>query len=317
VARENKMKFLITGGAGFLGSHLCKKLLTNNNEIICLDNFQTGNIENISELIENKNFHLMNHDLREKIIINNNIDFIYNLACPASPKKYQADPIGTIQTCTVGMFNILDLALEKNADVLHTSTSEIYGDPLQHPQVEDYFGNVNPFGPRSCYDEGKRCAETIIYEYINQKKLSAKIVRIFNTFGPNMDIDDGRVVSNFIVQALRGEDLTIYGDGSQTRSLCYVDDLLEGFESFRKIGKSSIGPVNLGNSNEISIKELAEVIIDQTNSKSGIIYKDLPENDPKVRKPNTEKAKKLFSFEPKYSLNDGLKNTISYFQNKI
>ena len=265
------MKFLITGGAGFLGSHLCKKLLKKNNEIICLDNFQTGNIENISELIDNKNFYLMKHDLREKIIINSNIDFIYNLACPASPKKYQADPIGTIQTCTVGMFNILDLALEKNADVLHSSTSEIYGDPLQHPQVEDYFGNVNPFGPRSCYDEGKRCAETIIYEYINKKKLSAKIVRIFNTYGPNMDIDDGRVVSNFIVQALRGEDLTIYGDGSQTRSLCYVDDLLEGFELFRKIDEKSVGPVNLGNSNEISIKELAEVIIDQTNSKSGII----------------------------------------------
>ena len=317
MAKKIKMKFLVTGGAGFLGCHLCKRLLEKGYEVFCLDNFQTGNIENVKELIGKDNFTLIEHDIREKINLTSNIDFIYNLACPASPKKYQADPIGTIQTCTIGVFNILDFAIENNSSVLHTSTSEIYGDPLQHPQTEDYFGNVNPFGPRSCYDEGKRCSETIIYEYINKKKLNAKIVRIFNTYGPNMDIDDGRVVSNFIVQALKGDDLTIYGDGSQTRSLCYVYDLIDGFEKFRELETDSVGPVNLGNSNEITIKNLAEIIIEQTNSSSGITFKELPENDPKVRKPNTDKAKELFSFETKFNLNEGLRNTISYFQNKI
>ncbi len=311
------MKFMIAGGAGFLGRHLCKKLLDSGIQVICLDNLQTGSIENIAEFEQNQNFTFIEHDIRSALNQNLEVDYIYNLACPASPKKYQSEPISTIETCTTGVINLLDFALKKKIGFFHASTSEIYGDPLEHPQKESYFGNVNCFGPRSCYDEGKRCSETIIYDYFKKTDLDIKVVRIFNTYGPYMDVDDGRVVSNFIVQSLKGEDLTIYGDGKQTRSLCYVDDLLDGFESFRKFKDKKIGPVNLGNPSEITIEQLAMTIIKQTKSKSKPSFQKLPKDDPKIRKPDIAIAKELFSFSPSNSLESGLEKTIAYFKSKV
>jgi len=306
-------KILITGGAGFIGSHLCKKLLDDNNEIICLDNFFTGSKENIKPFLNNKNFKLLEIDVTKKIDIE--IDEIYNLACPASPVHYQFNPIETIKTSILGIINMLELAKKQNAKILQASTSEIYGDPLVHPQKEDYSGNVNPIGARSCYDEGKRCAETLMMDYHRQKNIDTKIVRIFNTYGPNMQLNDGRVVSNFIVQALKNQDITIYGNGLQTRSFCYVDDLINGL--IKTMNNNYNYPINLGNPQEFKILDFAKLIIELTNSNSKIIFKDLPQDDPKKRKPDITLAKKELGWEPRIDVIVGIKKTIEYFKNKI
>ena len=306
-------KILITGGAGFIGSHLCKKLLDDNNEIICLDNFFTGSKENIKPFLNNKNFKLLEIDVTKKIDIE--IDEIYNLACPASPVHYQFNPIETIKTSILGIINMLELAQKQNAKILQASTSEIYGDPLVHPQKEDYSGNVNPIGARSCYDEGKRCAETLMMDYHRQKNIDTKIVRIFNTYGPNMQLNDGRVVSNFIVQALKNQDITIYGNGLQTRSFCYVDDLIDGL--IKTMNNNYNYPINLGNPQEFKILDFAKLIIELTNSNSKIIFKDLPQDDPKKRKPDITLAKKELGWEPRIDVIVGIKKTIEYFKNKI
>ena len=307
---------LITGGAGFIGSHLCKKLLKKEHNIKCLDNLMTGSLKNISDLIDKPNFEFINHDIINPFY-SDDIDEIYNLACPASPVQYQINPIKTIKTCTTGVINMLGLAKKNNAKILQASTSEVYGDPNIHPQHEEYHGNVNPVGPRSCYDEGKRCSETLFMDYYRQHGIEIKIARIFNTYGPNMAIDDGRVVSNFILQALKNENLTVYGDGAQTRSFQYVDDLVTGLIKFMKTKSEKIGPINLGNPSEITINELCNTIIYLTNSKSEITYKNLPMDDPKKRKPNIQLAKKFLNWEPKVDLNRGLLKTILYFQNYI
>ena len=296
------MKILVTGGAGFLGSHLCKKLLRDEHEVICLDNLQTGSRENIESIADERNFEFFEHDIRDVLPSDLDVDYVYNLACPASPEKYQEDGIGTLETCTLGILNVLNFARQKEIEVFHTSTSEVYGDPLEHPQKENYYGNVNSFGPRSCYDEGKRCAESIIFEFTKKYNASIKVVRIFNTYGPFMDINDGRVVSNFIVQALNNNDITVFGDGSQTRSLCYVDDLLNGFELFRKYQGECNSPVNLGSNFEISVKELATQIIDLTSSSSKITFLPLPKNDPKIRRPDTSLASRLLILKLKHRL---------------
>jgi len=309
-------KILVTGGAGFIGSHLCERLLNEGNEVICLDNFFTGNKKNILKLMSNIYFEVVRHDVTNPYYAE--VDEIYNLACPASPISYQYNPIKTINTCVVGAVNMLGLAKRVNAKILQASTSEVYGDPTIHPQTEDYWGNVNPIGLRSCYDEGKRCAESLFVNYHHQKKVKIKIIRIFNTYGPGMDINDGRVVSNFIVQALKNEDLTIYGDGTQTRSFQYVNDLIEGMIRMMNSPDSFTGPVNIGNPIEFSMIQLANTIIKLTNSKSKIIYKPLPIDDPKQRQPNIDLAKKMLNeWEPKIELEKGLRKTIDYFKSII
>ncbi|WP_264565354.1 UDP-glucuronic acid decarboxylase family protein [Flavobacterium sp. N3904] len=309
-------KVLITGGAGFVGSHLCKRLLKEGNEVICLDNYFTGSKSNIIDLLDNPYFEMVRHDITESYYAE--VDEIYNLACPASPVHYQYNPIKTIKTSVMGAINVLGLAKRINAKVLQASTSEVYGDPLVHPQTESYWGHVNPIGIRSCYDEGKRCAETLFMDYHNQNKVAIKIIRIFNTYGPNMNLSDGRVVSNFIVQALQGKDITIFGDGSQTRSFQYVDDLVEGMIRMMGSDPEFLGPVNLGNPNEFTMLELAQQIIELIGSKSKIIYMDLPRDDPKQRQPDISLAKeKLAGWEPKIQLREGLITTISYFDNLL
>ena len=311
---ENKTKnILVTGGAGFIGSHLCKTLLELGHNIICLDNLFTGSLNNISRLIDNPNFQFINHDII-KPYYRDNIDEIYNLACPASPIHYQFNPIKTVKTCTIGVINILGLAKKNNAKILQASTSEVYGDPFVHPQNEDYNGNVNPIGPRSCYDEGKRCSETLFMDYYREHNLRIKIVRIFNTYGPNMTTNDGRVVTNFINQAINGKDITINGDGNQTRSFQYIDDLIDGLIKVMNTGDEFIKPLNLGNPNEISMNELASKILSLTNSKSSITFKDLPLDDPKRRKPDISKAIKSLNWKPKYDIDYGLVKTIEYFK---
>jgi UDP-glucuronate decarboxylase len=305
-------KILITGGAGFVGSHLCKRLLNEGNEVICLDNYFTGAKKNIVELLDHPYFEMVRHDITESYYAE--VDEIYNLACPASPVHYQYNPIKTIKTSVLGAINVLGLAKRVKAKVLQASTSEVYGDPLVHPQPESYWGHVNPIGIRSCYDEGKRCAETLFMDYHNQNNVAIKIIRIFNTYGPNMNPVDGRVVSNFIVQALQGKDITIFGDGLQTRSFQYVDDLVEGMIRMMGSDPSFLGPVNLGNPNEFTMLELAQAIIELTGSKSKIIHLDLPQDDPKQRQPDISLAKeKLEGWEPKIQLREGLITTISYF----
>ena len=304
------MRILITGGAGFIGSHLCERLLKDGNEVICMDNFFTGNKYNIRHLITNPSFEFIRHDVTMTYSIE--CDEIYNLACPASPFHYQKFPTQTINTCVIGTINALKLARRLKAKILQASTSEVYGDPSVHPQVEEYWGNVNPIGIRSCYDEGKRCAETICMDYHRQFDTKIKIARIFNTYGPNMAMNDGRVVSNFINQALRGEDITIYGNGSQTRSFQYVDDLIEGLIKFMSI--DNIGPINIGNPKEFTILELAENIIKMTRTKSKIVYESLPADDPVQRKPDISKAIELLDWYPEIELHEGLTLTINYFK---
>ena len=305
------MRCLVTGGAGFLGSHLCERLLNDGHEVLCLDNYFTGRLQNVSHLRDNRNFELIRHDVTEPILLE--VDRIFNLACPASPVHYQFNPVKTIKTSVMGAINMLGLAKRVHARILQASTSEVYGDPAVHPQKEDYWGNVNPIGIRSCYDEGKRVAETLFMDYHRQNKVDIRIVRIFNTYGPRMLMNDGRVVSNFIVQALKGEDLTIYGDGGQTRSFCYVDDLIEAF--VRMMDQDEfIGPVNIGNPGEFTMLELAHAVLDQTGSKSKIVYQPLPGDDPKMRRPDISLAKKALGWEPKVNLFDGLQKTIEYFK---
>jgi UDP-glucuronate decarboxylase len=303
---------LVTGGAGFVGSHLCEKLLKNGKSVICVDNFFTGQKVNISHLLSNPNFEFIRHDVTFPLYLE--IDEIYNLACPASPIHYQYDPVQTTKTSVHGAINMLGLAKRVKAKIFQASTSEVYGDPSVHPQKEDYWGNVNPIGPRSCYDEGKRCAETLFFDYYRQHNLDIKVARIFNTYGPRMDPNDGRVVSNFIIQALGGKDITIYGDGSQTRSFCYVDDLVDVIINFMKTDKGFTGPMNIGNPVEFTILELAEKVIELTNSKSKLIYKPLPKDDPKQRQPDISLAKETCNWEPKIQIEEGLLKTIKYFE---
>lgn len=304
---------LITGGAGFIGSFLCKRYLKEGWKVICLDNFFTGSKKNVDPFINNPNFSLIEHDIVYPFILNDNIDLLLNFACPASPVHYQYNPIKTIKTNVLGTINMLGIAKKHGCRFFQASTSEIYGDPTVHPQPEEYFGNVNTIGPRSCYDEGKRVAETLCFNYHREHNVDIRVIRIFNTYGPNMAINDGRVVSNFIIQALKGEDLTVFGDGSQTRSFCYVDDLIEGIYRFSTQDKY-IGPINLGNTGEFTIKELAEEVLKQINTKSTINYKPIPIDDPKQRKPDISKAKKYINWTPKIPLNIGIKSTIPYFR---
>ncbi len=304
-------KILITGGAGFIGSHLCERLLKEGNEVICLDNFFTGARRNIMPLMDNHRFELIRHDITREIFLE--VDQIYNLACPASPVHYQYNPIKTIKTSVMGAINMLGMAKRIKAKILQASTSEVYGDPTEHPQKESYWGNVNPIGKRSCYDEGKRCAETLFMDYHNQNKVRIKIIRIFNTYGPRMQPDDGRVVSNFIIQALQNKPITIYGNGAQTRSFQYIDDLLEGMTRFMATDDSITGPINIGNENEFTILELAGKVLELTNSRSEIIFLPLPENDPVQRKPDSTYARELLNWEAKVQLQEGLTKTISYF----
>lgn len=303
---------LVTGGAGFIGSHLCTRLLNEGNRVICMDNFFTGSIENVSSMLENKNFSVVNHDVQ--LPYSFYVDEIYNMACPASPPHYQRDPIATFKTGIYGAVNALDLATKWNAKVLQASTSEVYGDAEVHPQPETYWGNVNCDGIRSCYDESKRGSETLFFDYWRQYKTRIKVIRIFNTYGPKMNPTDGRVVSNFIMQALQGEDITIYGTGKQTRSFCYVDDLVDGIIKTMNTTEDFTGPVNLGNPGEFTMLELAEKVLAFTNSKSKLVFKDLPSDDPKQRRPDISKAKQKLNWEPKIQLDEGLKKTIEYFR---
>ena len=306
-------RILVTGGAGFIGSHLCERLLNEGNDVICLDNYFTGSKDNIRHLISNDHFELVRHDITKPYTAE--VDEIYNLACPASPVHYQYDAVKTIQTCVIGSMNMLGLAKQVRAKILQASTSEVYGDPTIHPQVESYWGNVNPIGIRSCYDEGKRCAETLFMDYHRQNNLRIKIVRIFNTYGPRMSMNDGRVVSNFIVQALRGENITIYGDGKQTRSFQYVDDLVEGMTRMMNTDDTFTGPVNIGNPGEFTMLELAEKVIELTGSKSKIIFQPLPQDDPRQRKPDISVAQReLGGWQPEIQLAEGLQRTIDYFK---
>lgn len=308
-------RILITGGAGFIGSHLCERLLNEGNEVICLDNFFTGSKDNIRHLLDNNRFELVRHDITKEYYAE--VDQIYNMACPASPPHYQYNPIKTIKTSVLGVTNMLGLAKRCRATILQASTSEVYGNPLVHPQTEDYWGNVNPIGIRSCYDEGKRCAETLMMDYHRQNKVDTRIIRIFNTYGPNMDPNDGRVVSNFIVQALQNKDITMYGDGTQTRSFCYVSDLVDGIIKMMNNEQKFIGPVNLGNPSERAVYDLAKLIIKLTNSNSQIKFQPLPQDDPLQRKPDISLAKKELNWEPKVDIEDGLMRTIEYFDRKI
>ena len=308
-------KILVTGGAGFLGSHLCERLLNEGHEVICVDNFFTGSKENIAHLFVNPYFEVIRHDVTFPLYLE--VDQIYNLACPASPVHYQHDPVQTTKTSVHGAINMLGLAKRLNARILQASTSEVYGDPEVHPQQEGYWGKVNPIGIRSCYDEGKRCAETLFFDYQRQHNLDIKVVRIFNTYGPRMHPNDGRVVSNFIVQALKGEDITIYGDGGQSRSFCYVDDLIEAMLRMMKTPADFTGPVNIGNPSEFTMLELAEKVIALTCSQSKLVFCPLPSDDPRQRQPDISLARKELGWEPKVNLEDGLKSTIDYFRNKL
>jgi len=306
-------RILVTGGAGFLGSHLCERLLKQGHDVICVDNFFTGTKDNVISLLKNSHFELMRHDVTFPLYVE--VDEIYNLACPASPVHYQHDPVQTTKTSVHGAINMLGLAKRVKAKIFQASTSEVYGDPTVHPQPESYWGHVNPIGFRSCYDEGKRCAETLFFDYWRQHKLKIKVARIFNTYGPHMHPNDGRVVSNFIAQALQNKPITIYGDGSQSRSFCYVDDLIDAFIRLMDTADDFIGPINMGNPNEFTIKELAEKIIDMTASKSKLINKPLPQDDPTQRRPDISLAKEKLGWEPKIELEEGLKSTIAYFEN--
>ncbi len=307
-----RRRVLVTGGAGFLGSHLCERLLNEGHDVICLDNFFTGRKANVLHLLDSPYFELVRHDVINPIMLE--VDEIYNLACPASPIHYQFNPIKTIKTSVMGAINMLGLAKRVKAKILQASTSEIYGDPQVHPQREDYWGHVNPIGPRACYDEGKRCAETLFSSYHIQNRVPIKLLRIFNTYGPNMTADDGRVVSNFIVQALEGKDITIYGEGNQTRSFCFVEDTIDGMVRLMNSPDEFIGPVNIGNPGEFTIKQLAEKIIELTDSSSQLIYEDLPQDDPMQRQPDITLAKEKLGWEPRVSLEEGLLKTIRYFQ---
>jgi UDP-glucuronate decarboxylase len=307
-----KKRILVTGGAGFIGSHLCARLLKDGYEVLCVDNFYTGRRSNIVQLLENPYFEVMRHDICFPLFVE--VDEIYNLACPASPIHYQFDPVQTIKTAVHGAINMLGLAKRLKAKILQASTSEVYGDPIVHPQTENYWGNVNPIGIRSCYDEGKRCAETLFFDYHRQHNLRIKVARIFNTYGPNMHPNDGRVVSNFILQALKGEDITVFGDGNQTRSFCYVDDLIDGFLRLMDSPESFTGPVNLGNPVEFSILELAQQVIALTDSKSKIVFNPLPSDDPRQRQPDIRLAVNVLQWNPEVKLIDGLKKTIEYFE---
>lgn len=305
-------RILVTGGAGFLGSHLCERLLNEGNEVVCVDNYFTGNKQHIIHLMQNPNFELIRHDVIQPIYLE--VDEIYNLACPASPIHYQYNPIKTVKTSVMGAINMLGLAKRINAKILQASTSEIYGDPNLHPQPEEYWGNVNPIGLRSCYDEGKRCAETLFFDYHRQNKVRIKVIRIFNTYGPNMHPQDGRVVSNFIMQALHNENITIYGSGEQTRSFCYCDDLIEAMIRMMNTDDSVTGPINIGNPNEFTIRQLAEMVIELTGSKSQIVYLPAVADDPTQRQPTINKAKEILHWEPTVQLRDGLRKTIDYFK---
>jgi len=311
----NQNKILITGGAGFLGSHLTEKLLNSGNEVLVVDNFFTGNKQNLTHLLSNPNLEVMRHDVTFPLYVE--VNQIYNLACPASPVHYQYDPVQTTKTSVHGAINMLGLAKRTRASILQASTSEVYGDPEVHPQPESYWGRVNPIGIRSCYDEGKRCAETLFFDYYRQHQTDIKVVRIFNTYGPRMHPNDGRVVSNFIVQALQGKDITIYGDGSQTRSFCYVDDLVDAMVKMMNSEKGFTGPVNIGNPGEFTMLQLAEMVLILSNSKSKIIYQPLPSDDPKQRQPNIDLAKDKLGWQPKVELKDGLRETIAYFKKMI
>jgi UDP-glucuronate decarboxylase len=305
-------RVLVTGGAGFIGSHLCERLLARGDEVLCVDNFFTATRSNVSGLKSNPRFELIRHDVCFPLYAE--IDKIYNLACPASPIHYQFDPVQTTKTSVHGAINMLGLAKRVKAKILQASTSEVYGDPAVHPQTEEYWGNVNPVGPRSCYDEGKRCAETLFFDYYRQHRLRIKVARIFNTYGPRMHPNDGRVVSNFVVQALQNKDITIYGEGTQTRSFCYVDDLVDGLIRLMETGDDVVGPVNLGNPGEFTIRQLAEMVIEGTGSASKIIHHPLPMDDPKQRRPDISKAQELLDWRPKVPLRDGLAQTIAYFE---
>jgi UDP-glucuronate decarboxylase len=304
-------RILVTGGAGFLGSHLCEKLLAAGHDVLAVDNYFTGRRENVAHIMDNKRFEIMRHDITFPLYVE--VDEIYNLACPASPVHYQFDPVQTTKVSVVGAINMLGLAKRVKAKVLQASTSEVYGDPTVHPQTEDYRGSVNTIGPRACYDEGKRCAETLFFDYLRQHKLRIKVVRIFNTYGPRMHPNDGRVVSNFIVQALKGEDITIFGDGMQTRAFCYVDDLVEGFERMMATPDNITGPINLGNPVELPMVELARRVIALTRAKSNLVFRPLPVDDPMQRCPDISKAKAVLGWEPKVQLDEGLGKTIAYF----
>jgi len=308
-------RILVTGGSGFLGSHLCERLLEQGANVICVDNFFCGTRTNIEHLLDHKRFELIRHDVTFPLYVE--VDEIYNLACPASPIHYQRDPVQTTKTSVHGAINMLGLAKRLRAPIFQASTSEVYGDPLIHPQTEDYWGNVNPIGIRSCYDEGKRCAETLFFDYWRQHALPIKVARIFNTYGPRMQPNDGRVVSSFIVQALRGDPITVFGDGGQSRSFCYVDDLVEAITRLMLTGEDCTGPINLGNNSEFTILELAEKVISYTNSRSKLIFKPLPQDDPRQRQPDLSKAKALLNWEPKVALADGLKETIGYFRRSL
>lgn len=315
-SRKLKMnRVLVTGGAGFLGSHLCERLLNEGNEVICVDNLFTGSKDNIRHLMDNPYFEFMRHDITQPLYVE--VDRIFNLACPASPPHYQYDPIKTAKTSVYGAMNLLGLAKRTHARILQASTSEVYGDPQIHPQPESYRGNVNPIGIRSCYDEGKRMAETLFFDYHRQHGVDIKVIRIFNTYGPRMNPEDGRVVSNFIVQALKGEDITIYGDGSQTRSFCYVDDLIEGMVRMMNSRDGFTGPVNLGNPGEFTMKQLAQMVIELTGSSSKLVYMPLPSDDPTQRKPVIDLAKEELSWQPTIKLEEGLRRTIEYFKTVI
>ncbi|MFN3212018.1 MAG: UDP-glucuronic acid decarboxylase family protein [Henriciella sp.] len=308
-------RVLVTGGAGFIGSHLCEKLLEKEYEVLCVDNFFTGARSNISHLLDDKRFELLRHDVTFPLFVE--VDQIYNLACPASPIHYQFDPVQTTKTSVHGAINMLGLAKRTQARILQASTSEVYGDPNVHPQEESYWGNVNPIGPRSCYDEGKRCAETLFFDYHRQHALDIKVARIFNTYGPRMHPNDGRVVSNFIVQALKGDDITLYGDGQQTRSFCYVDDLVDGLIQLMESGDGVTGPINLGNPGEFTIRELAEHVVELTGSRSKLVNKPLPQDDPRQRQPDITRAKSQLNWAPSVELRDGLKKTIAYFDDLL
>jgi UDP-glucuronate decarboxylase len=310
-----RKRILVTGGAGFLGSHLCERLLKDGHDVLCVDNYFSGRRENIAHLLDHHSFEAMRHDVTFPLFVE--VDEIYNLACPASPIHYQFDPVQTTKTCVHGAINMLGLAKRVKGKILQASTSEVYGNPSEHPQPESYWGNVNPIGPRSCYDEGKRCAETLFFDYYRQHRLRIRVVRIFNTYGPRMQQNDGRVVSNFIVQALKGEPITVFGDGSQTRSFCYVDDLIEGFVRLMAAPDQLTGPINIGNPGEFTMLQLAEKVIAKTASKSKVVFKPLPEDDPKQRRPDITLAKKALGWGPTIQLDEGLDRTIAYFKGQL
>jgi UDP-glucuronate decarboxylase len=310
-----RKRVLVTGGAGFLGSHLCERLIRDGDDVLCVDNYFTGRKDNIAHLVGNPHFEAMRHDITFPLYVE--VDEIYNLACPASPVHYQYDPVQTTKTSVIGAINMLGLAKRVGAKIMQSSTSEVYGDPSVHPQTEDYRGNVNPLGPRACYDEGKRCAETLFFDYFRQHKTRIKVARIFNTYGPRMHPNDGRVVSNFIVQALRGGDITLYGDGSQTRAFCYVDDLIDGFLRLMATGVEITGPINLGNPHEVPVSELADRVIRLTGSPSRIMYRELPQDDPMQRCPDISLARRVLDWGPSVALDDGLMRTIAYFDRML